>query len=96
MRPRFTFPKYRLHQDSINGNPGNRQGAKSEGKEGRRLKLELRDITKAKYSLQKVGGLTMTRYCWIWFQSRFAKPTNHFERESTNPALRPDGWYGSL
>ena len=71
-------------------------GQPSEGEEGRRLKLELRDITKTKYSLQKVGGLTMTRYCWIWFQSRIAKPTNHFERKSTNPALRSDGGYGSL
>ena len=39
----------------------------SKGKEGGRLKLELKDITPGKYRLYRLGKITLTPDCWIWF-----------------------------
>ena len=37
------------------------------GKEGARIRLEQKDITPGKYRLYKLGAVTFTPDCWIWF-----------------------------
>lgn len=37
------------------------------GKEGARIRLEQKDITPGKYRLYKLGSVTFTPDCWIWF-----------------------------
>ena len=39
----------------------------SKGKEGARIRLEQKDINPGKYRLYKLGPITLTPDCWIWF-----------------------------
>jgi len=41
----------------------------SKGKEGARIRLEQKDITPGKYRLYKLGDITLTPDCWIWFSA---------------------------
>ena len=40
------------------------------GKEGARIRLEQKDITPGKYRLYKLGDITLTPDCWIWFSAK--------------------------
>ena len=40
------------------------------GKEGARIRLERKDITPGKYRLHKLGDITLTPDCWVWFSAK--------------------------
>jgi hypothetical protein len=40
------------------------------GRQGARLTLELKDITAGKFRLYKLGTITVTPDCWIWFSAK--------------------------
>ena len=40
------------------------------GKEGARLRLELKDITPGKFRVYKLGVITATPDCWVWFSAK--------------------------
>lgn len=40
------------------------------GKEGARIRLEQKDITPGKYRLHKLGDITLTPDCWVWFSAK--------------------------
>lgn len=40
------------------------------GKEGTRIRLDQKDINPGKYRLYKLGSITLTPDCWIWFSAK--------------------------